>query len=35
MNIKQLWKRFIGEDGRDAQETEILPSIIEVTETQP
>ena len=35
MNIKQLWKRFIGEDGRDAQETEFLPSILEVTETPP
>ena len=35
MNIKQLWKRFIGEDGRDARETEFLPSILEVTETPP
>ena len=35
MNIKQLWKRFIGEDGQDAQETEFLPSILEVTETPP
>ncbi|WP_294143988.1 HlyD family type I secretion periplasmic adaptor subunit [uncultured Selenomonas sp.] len=33
MKLTQLWKRFIGEDGKDAQETEFLPSILEVTET--
>ena len=35
MKLKQLWKRFIGEDERDAKETEFLPSILEVTETPP
>ncbi len=31
MKLTQLWKRFLGED-QDAQETEFLPSILEVTE---
>lgn len=35
MKLKELWNRFIGEDGRDARETEFLPSILEVTETPP
>lgn len=35
MKIKDMWKRFIGEDGQDARETEFLPSILEVTETPP
>lgn len=35
MKLKELWNKFIGEDGRDAQETEFLPSILEVTETPP
>lgn len=34
MKLKQLWKRFIGDD-QDAKETEFLPSILEVTETPP
>ncbi|MGN0939276.1 MAG: HlyD family type I secretion periplasmic adaptor subunit [Selenomonas sp.] len=34
MKIKDLWKKFLGED-RDANETEFLPSILEVTETPP
>lgn len=32
MKLKELWKRFLGED-QDARETEFLPSILEVTET--
>lgn len=35
MKIKELWNKFIGEDGQDARETEFLPSILEVTETPP
>lgn len=35
MKLKELWNKFIGEDGQDARETEFLPSILEVTETPP
>lgn len=34
MKLKELWNRFLGE-GKDADETEFLPSILEVTETPP
>ncbi|MDY6350665.1 MAG: HlyD family type I secretion periplasmic adaptor subunit [Selenomonas sp.] len=34
MKIKELWKKFLGDD-RDPNETEFLPSILEVTETPP
>jgi hemolysin D len=34
MKLTELWKRFIGEE-QDPNETEFLPSILEVTETPP
>ena len=34
MNIREFWNHFLGE-GKDSNETEFLPSILEVTETPP